>query len=171
MFSGRNDISNSNIHQTGSSHPDYKVDKYMHYQYYATPVFGEMKIAQYNLYRIAIFMKNEIDEKNLDLAIGFQVVGLRICFYVMKLSSCGVYKFVELCSLQLPKNIDDLLRMVLLLEPISNISRIYKEKCIKSSMNLQRFQCQTLPQDMVDNLLARCKSKQTKDNIFYRKVQ
>ncbi|KAG2237129.1 hypothetical protein INT48_004631 [Thamnidium elegans] len=83
MFSGRNDISNSNIHQTGSSHPDYKVDKYMHYQYYATPVFGEMKIAQYSntkllitdLYRIAIFMKNEIDEKNLDLAIGFQVVG------------------------------------------------------------------------------------------------
>ncbi|GAA5815430.1 hypothetical protein MFLAVUS_008938 [Mucor flavus] len=49
MFSGGNDISHcSNVHQTDSSRPDYKVDKNIHYQYYATPVFGEIKIAQYS---------------------------------------------------------------------------------------------------------------------------
>jgi hypothetical protein len=66
------------------SRPDYKVDKYTHYQYNSTPVFGELKTSAYiantkllvtDLYRIAIFMKNEIDEKNLQMTIGFQVVG------------------------------------------------------------------------------------------------
>lgn len=72
--------------------PDYKVDKYTHYQYSSTPVFGELKTSAYSsntkllitdLYRLAIFMKNEIDEKNLRLTIGFQVVG-KFCVIVLK---------------------------------------------------------------------------------------
>jgi hypothetical protein len=88
----------------------------------------------------------------------------------MELSSSRVYKFVELFSAQLPKNIDDLQGTLLLLDPILNISLIYKEKCIKSDVNLQPFQCPSLPQDIVDDLLVKCKSKQTKDDVLYRKV-
>ncbi|GAA5804858.1 hypothetical protein HPULCUR_010366 [Helicostylum pulchrum] len=85
LFSSPNVISHcSNIHQTDSNRPDYKVNKYAHYQYSCTPVFGEFKTYAYSsntkllitdLYHLAIFMKNEIVEKNLRLTIGFQVVG------------------------------------------------------------------------------------------------
>lgn len=96
---------------------------------------------------------------------------MRMCFYAMELSSSGLYKFVELCSLQLPKNLDDLRGMVLLLEPIADISRLYKEKCVKSSVNLQKLQCPTLPQDIMNTLLTKCKSKHANENVFYRKNQ
>ncbi|KAI8642484.1 hypothetical protein BD408DRAFT_344159, partial [Parasitella parasitica] len=140
--------------------PDYKVDKYTHYQYSSTPVFGELKTSAYSsntkllitdLYPLAIFMKNEIDEKNLRLTIGFQVIGLCIYFYAMELMSSRIYKFVELFSVQLPKNINNLQETLLLLDLISNISRIYKE-CVKSAANLQQFQCPTLPKELLDDL-------------------
>ncbi|GAA5817020.1 hypothetical protein MFLAVUS_010555 [Mucor flavus] len=165
LFSSPNDISHcSNLHQTDLNRPDYKVDKYTHYQYSSTPVFGELKTSAYSsntkllitdLYRLAIFMKNEIDEKNLRLTIGFQVVGLCLYFYAMELTSSRIYKFVELFSVQLPKNINNLQETLLLLDPISNISRIYKEKCVKSAANLQPFQCPTLLEELLDDLLVK----------------
>ncbi|KAG2204794.1 hypothetical protein INT47_004069 [Mucor saturninus] len=141
LFSSPNDIGHcSHIHQIDLNCPDYKIDEYIHYQYSSTPVFGEFKTSVYSsntkllitdLYRLAIFIKNKIDEKTLRLTIGFQVVGLYIYFYAMELMSSRIYKFVELFSVQLPKNINNL-QETLLLDPISNISRICKEKCVKS---------------------------------------
>lgn len=88
----------------------------------------------------------------------------------MELTSSRIYKFVELFSVQLPKNINNLQETLLLLDPISNISRIYKEKCVKSAANLQPFQCPTLLEELLDDLLVKYKSKQTKDDVFYRKA-
>lgn len=80
----------------------------------------------------------------------------------MELYSSHIYKFIELFSVHLPKNLDDLPNMLLLLDPLLNISHMYKEKCIKSNVNLQPYQCPILPHDLVDNLLVKCKSKQKK---------
>lgn len=142
-------------------------------------MFGELKPSAYisntkllitELYRLAIFMKNEIDEKNLRLTIGFQVIGSNINFYTMELTFSRIYKFVELFSIQLPKNINNLQETLLLLDPLCNSSRIYKEKCVRSATNLQPFQCPTLPKELFVDLLVKCKSKQTKDDVFYRKA-
>lgn len=161
--------------------PDYKVDKYTHYQYSSTPVFGEFKTYAYSsdtkllitdLYRLAIFMKNEIDEKNLRLTIGFQVVG-KFCVIVLKISlTKTAIRFMHffLCNgVDIsPKNIHGLQEILLTLDPLFNISRIYKEKCIKSATNLLPYQFPTRPEELLDNLLVKCKSKQTKDDVFYR---
>lgn len=88
----------------------------------------------------------------------------------MELTSSHIYKFVELFSVHLPKNIDDLQETLLLLDPLSNISRIHKEKCVKSAANLQPFQCPTLPEELLYDLLMKYKSKQTEDDVFYRKA-
>ncbi|KAG1125536.1 hypothetical protein G6F42_008622 [Rhizopus arrhizus] len=67
-------------------------------------LFGELKpehssnnkLLVTDLYRLAILMKEEIDLKNLQMAIGFQVVGSSVKLYGIELSLCGIYKFAEL---------------------------------------------------------------------------
>ncbi|KAL9550598.1 hypothetical protein PS6_005458 [Mucor atramentarius] len=63
-------------------------------------LFGELKsehssnnkLLVTDLYRLAISMKEEIDIKNLQMAIGF----FSVKFYGMELSPCGIYKLAGL---------------------------------------------------------------------------
>ncbi|KAL7324901.1 hypothetical protein PS15p_210031 [Mucor circinelloides] len=130
-------------------------------------LFGELKsehssnnkLLVTDLYRLAISMKEEIDIKNLQMAIGFfrllaQVSSSTVwsCLPVASTSLLGCSKLCFCCSTLL----------VIL-------SQIYSNKCVESNLNMQSYQCPTLPNEMLDEMLMKCKSKQNKDDVVYRR--
>ncbi|KAL9539809.1 hypothetical protein MBANPS3_010047 [Mucor bainieri] len=97
--------------------PDAAVYKMDQDPYHYPVAFGEAKLKSANnillvkdLLRIAMFSKDSIDSTGLSTVASFQAVGNRVSFYAMQLKNDGLlYIMLELCSLELPTSLDDLL--------------------------------------------------------------
>ncbi|KAI9023581.1 hypothetical protein CLU79DRAFT_827433 [Phycomyces nitens] len=79
--------------------------------------FGEAKVKQrsgarytlcISILRLITFCKNAIDVNKLDGAIAFQIHGMHIMFFMMRLVATGFYTFVEIAHLQFADSVESL---------------------------------------------------------------
>lgn len=138
-------------------------------------LFGELKpeyssnnrLLATDLYRLVIFMKEEINLKNLQMTIGFQLVGmfviqflsLHVLISIISRLKCQVlwYRVVSLYYLQVCCAVPKLCFCCSTLLII--LSQIYSNKCVEPNLNMQPYQCPTLPKEMLDEMPMKYKSK------------
>ncbi|KAI8328841.1 hypothetical protein BC941DRAFT_363434 [Chlamydoabsidia padenii] len=64
------------------------------------------------LLRIGMFCKNGLNERNKEGILGIQVIGRTITFYLFVLLATGLYVMRELTTVQIPRSLDDLSKLV-----------------------------------------------------------
>ncbi|ORX46732.1 hypothetical protein DM01DRAFT_1147056 [Hesseltinella vesiculosa] len=108
---------NSVPNEKGKARPDAVISKKPNLEYMSSIGFGEAKVCQrsgarhslcIDTLRLITFCKNAIDVNKLDGAIAFQIHGMHIPFFLMRLTAAGVYTFVEIAHLQFTDNVENL---------------------------------------------------------------
>ena len=79
-----------------------------------------------DLYRIAIFSKQQIVKKNLNKVLSFLCVGNSIKFYCMSLLN-DVYNFVEIAEIYLPKEQYNAKMLIPSLNVLGMVCKIHNE--------------------------------------------
>ncbi|KAG1463931.1 hypothetical protein G6F56_005187 [Rhizopus delemar] len=103
--------------EKGKARPDAVISEKPYLEFTNSIGFGEAKVKQrsgtrYSLcidtLRLITFCKNAIDVNKLDGAIAFQIHGMHITFFLMRLVATGLYTFVEIAHLQFADSVENL---------------------------------------------------------------
>ncbi|CAO3620973.1 unnamed protein product [Mucor hiemalis] len=82
-----------------------------------------------DLYKLGVFCKNAIDQNHLLGALGVQVVGTSISFYLTKKQCAGFYIMTEICHLKIPKNLTELPQLIGLVDNLCNLLHDFTTNC------------------------------------------
>lgn len=122
----------------GNSRPDYRVDVHDNYQYIFTNLFGEVKTKKAlkqkgeltkDLFRLGMFAHGTVRSKKLKAAMVCQAVEFKFDFYLMEAKEDHFLLLVFLESIVLPSVISKLDTVVLELEKMLHLSKVYKKMC------------------------------------------
>ncbi|RCH83992.1 hypothetical protein CU097_001810 [Rhizopus azygosporus] len=103
--------------EKGKARPDAVISEKPYLEFTTSIGFGEAKVKQrsgtrYSLcidtLRLITFCKNAIDVNKLDGAMAFQIHGMHITFFLMRLVATGLYTFVEIAHLQFADSVESL---------------------------------------------------------------
>ncbi|EIE83941.1 hypothetical protein G6F46_003980 [Rhizopus delemar] len=111
--------------------------------------FGEVKSAAYDknhfllckdLLRVATFCKDAFDTQNMEAVLRIQAIGRAINFYILLLPANGVYVFIELGKVEIPNNVQGLMKLVMDAPLLLLITDVFERLCIPSvhARNLDR---------------------------------
>jgi hypothetical protein len=82
-----------------------------------------------DLYKVAVFCKNSMDNRNMDGMLGIHLVGRTTRFYVLKLPATSLYVLLELapCSLNnLPSFFTEIVSIIKVLQD-------FEQVCVRSN--------------------------------------
>ncbi|KAI7903722.1 uncharacterized protein BX663DRAFT_485824 [Cokeromyces recurvatus] len=128
--------------EKGKSRPDAVISEKTLLKFGNNVGYGEAKTQQgccskllcLDTLRLAIFTKNAIDVNKLDGALGFQIHGFNITFYLNQVTAKGIYTFKEIAYIRFPQSLEDLPSLFTLIniKNLLEINHIFWSICKKS---------------------------------------
>ena len=132
--------SNVTCDESADKRPDATISNIQQRDFGQSLGFGEVKLARpttdnhalcHDLLRLGTFCKDTIDMNKLQAALGFQINGFNIIFYLMRLRHDGIYIMQEISRVAFPASLQDLAGF-LSLKKHSHVT--YGIRCVLASL-------------------------------------
>lgn len=100
--------------------------------------FSKVKTAQVHqeplklnvdLYRLGVFSKNTINANHLDDALGIQITGTSIAFFLIEKKREGLYLMTELDVIKFPTTLKEISQLFGYVDNLCDILHVFHTKC------------------------------------------
>jgi hypothetical protein len=82
-----------------------------------------------DLYRLGVFSKNNINANHLDGALGIQVTGTSIAFFLIEKKREGLYLMTELDVIKFPTTLKEISQLLGYVDNLCDILHAFHTKC------------------------------------------
>ncbi|CEG65037.1 hypothetical protein RMATCC62417_01907 [Rhizopus microsporus] len=86
-----------------------------------------------NLIRMAVLSKEALNKQYLDGALGIQIVGQTLLFYVLLLPAEGIYTLLQLVDVKIPDSLQSLSHLVMDVSNILSVTDAFDRLCVRSN--------------------------------------
>ncbi|CEI92715.1 hypothetical protein RMCBS344292_06968 [Rhizopus microsporus] len=82
---------------------------------------------------MAVLSKEALNKQYLDGALGIQIVGQTLVFYVLLLPAEGIYTLLQLVDVKIPDSLQSLSHLVMDVSNILSVTDAFDSLCVRSN--------------------------------------